>query len=164
MCLYCLRVVYYVSLEKYWEKRDFSQTPEPLGEVKEEQGNIFVVQEHKASTHHWDLRMEREGVLKSWAVPKGPPEERGMRRLAVQTEDHPVEYAVFQGTIPQGEYGGGTITIWDVGEYKVEKWREAEIIIYLRGVRLEGRYCLIRLKGQLRNWLLFRCGQNEGES
>lgn len=153
-----------MSLVKYWEKRDFRRTPEPRGGIREERGNTFVVQEHKASTHHWDLRIEREGVLKSWAVPKGPPEVGGVRRLAVQTEDHPVEYAEFEGVIPQGEYGGGTVAIWDVGEYEVEKWQDAEIIVHLRGGRLEGRYCMIRLKGQPRNWLLFRCRRDEGES
>jgi bifunctional non-homologous end joining protein LigD len=153
-----------VSLEEYWAKRDFSRTPEPRGGVKEAEGDMFVVQEHHASRLHWDLRLERAGVLKSWAVPKGPPEERGTRRLAVQTEDHPVEYAEFEGAIPEGEYGGGTISLWDRGEYETEKWREGEIIVRLRGERLEGRYCMIGLRDQPRNWLLFRCGKDEGES
>ena len=89
--------------------------------------------------------------LKSWAFLKGPPEERGVRRLAVQTEDHPVEYAAFQGTIPRGEYGGGIVSTWDRGEYGVEKWENGEIIIHLNGERLKGRYCMIRLKGQPEN-------------
>jgi len=146
-----------VSLEEYRAKRDFTKTPEPRGEMKPSLGERFVVQEHHASNLHWDLRLEREGVLKSWAVPKGPPEERGVRRLAVQTEDHPVAYLGFEGAIPEGEYGGGAIHIWDRGEYDTEKWREDEIIVSLRGERLEGRYCMIRFKRQPRNWLLFRC-------
>jgi bifunctional non-homologous end joining protein LigD len=100
-------------------------------------------------------------VLKSWAIPKGVPEKRGIRRLAIQTEDHPVEYAGFQGTIPKGEYGGGIITIWDEGMYSTEKWLEGEIIIKLHGKRATGRYCMIGLKGQTGNWLLFRCGADD---
>ena len=152
-----------MSLEEYWAKRDFSRTPEPKGEVRKNGGNMYVVQEHHASSLHWDLRLERDGVLKSWAVPKGPPEARGVRRLAVQTEDHPLEYADFEGTIPEGEYGGGQVSIWDRGEYGVEKWRNEEIIVRLDGSRLKGRYCMIMLRGQPGNWLLFRCGKDEGE-
>ena len=151
-----------MSLEEYWAKRDFSRTPEPRGGVKKTDGNVFVVQEHHASGLHWDLRLERDGVLKSWAVPKGPPEGRGVRRLAVRTEDHPVEYADFEGTIPQGEYGGGQVSIWDRGEYETEKWREDEIIVHLRGERLKGRYYMIMFRGQPGNWLLFRCEGDEG--
>ncbi len=150
-----------MSLEEYWAKRNFDVTPEPRGEVKEAEGNLFVVQEHHASSLHWDLRLERDGVLKSWAIPKGPPEVKGVRRLAVQTEDHPLEYAIFEGTIPEGEYGGGTISIWDRGGYETEKWREGEIIVHLKGERLEGGYCMIGLRDQPRNWLLFRCGRDE---
>jgi len=152
-----------VSLEEYWSKRDFGRTPEPRGGVEESGGNAFVVQEHHASSLHWDLRLERDGVLKSWAVPKGSPELKGVRRLAVQTEDHPLEYAGFEGEIPQGEYGGGTVSIWDGGEYETEKWREGEIIVRLEGRRLRGRYCMIELRGQPGNWLLFRCDRDEGE-
>lgn len=149
-----------MSLEEYWAKRDFTKTPEPKGEVASAVGDMFVVQEHHSSRLHWDLRLERDGVLKSWAVPKGPPEEKGIRRLAVQTEDHPVEYADFRGSIPEGEYGGGTISLWDRGTYETEKWREGEIIVRLRGSKLVGRYCMIGLKGQAGNWLLFRCGKD----
>jgi len=152
-----------VSLEEYWAKRDFTKTPEPMGKVETGAGKRFVIQEHHASSLHWDLRLERDGVLKSWAVPKGPPERRGVRRLAVQTEDHPVAYVDFEGVIPEGEYGGGTISIWDRGDYEEEKWRDDEIIVNLRGDRLKSKYCIIRLKGQPKNWLLFRCGRNEGE-
>ena len=150
-----------LSLKKYWTRRDFSKTPEPRGKVKEEKGNLFVIQEHHASNLHWDLRLERDGVLKSWAVPKGVPEKRGIRRLAIQTEDHPVEYAGFWGIIPEGEYGGGVVTTWDEGRYSKEKWLEGEIIIRLCGKRVSGGYCMIGLKGQTGNWLLFRCGAYE---
>jgi len=152
-----------VSLEEYWSKRNFKKTPEPQGEVQPEAGKRFVVQEHHASSLHWDLRLVRDGVLKSWAFPKGPPEERGIRRLAVQTEDHPIDYIGFEGVIPEGEYGGGTISIWDRGDYEEEKWWEGEVIVRLKGDRLRGRYCLIRLKGQPKNWLMFRCGRDDGE-
>jgi bifunctional non-homologous end joining protein LigD len=152
-----------VSLEEYWAKRDFSGTPEPRGSVLSTRGKAFVIQEHNASSLHWDLRMEKDGVLKSWAVPKGPPEERSIRRLAVQTEDHPVEYAGFKGSIPEGEYGGGTISTWDRGVFETEKWREGEIIVHLQGERLKGRYCLIGLSDKPSNWLLFKCGKDEGE-
>lgn len=152
-----------MSLKEYWAKRDFTRTPEPRGEVEKGADRGFVVQEHHASTLHWDLRLERDGVLKSWAIPKGPPEETGVRRLAVQTEDHPIAYIDFEGVIPEGEYGGGTVGLWDHGEYYAEKWLDDEVMVHLRGRRLEGRYCLIRLKGQPRNWLLFRCGGDEGE-
>ena len=150
-----------LRLKKYWNRRDFSKTPEPRGKVKEEKGNLFVIQEHHASNLHWDLRLERDGVLKSWAIPKGVPEKRGIRRLAIQTEDHPVEYAGFQGTIPEGEYGGGVVTTWDKGRYSKEKWLEGEIIIQLCGKRVSGGYCMIGLKGETGNWLLFRCGADE---
>lgn len=153
-----------MSLEEYWAKRDFNRTLEPRGEVKTEDGKRFVVQEHHARSLHWDLRLERDGVLKSWAVPKGLPEVKGVRRLAVQTEDHPVEYADFSGIIHQGEYGGGEVAIWDSGDYEAEKWREDGIIVHFNGGRIKGRFCLIRLKGQRKNWLLFRCDGYEGKS
>ena len=91
---------------------------------------------------HWDLRLERDGVLKSWAVPKGPPTEQGPNRLAVPTEDHPLEYASFAGEIAAGEYGGGQVTIWDAGRYATEKWDERHIIVTFDGRRLAGRYAL----------------------
>lgn len=152
-----------MSLEEYWAERDFTRTPEPRGGIELGAGKRFVAQEHHTRALHWDLRLERDSVLKSWAVPKGPPEEKGVWRLAVQTEGHSVAYIDFEGIIPEGEYGGGTVSIWDRGEYEEEKWRDGEIIVRLRGGRLQGRYCLIRLKGQPGNWLLFRCGRDEGE-
>ncbi|MCK4243927.1 3'-phosphoesterase, partial [Candidatus Bathyarchaeota archaeon] len=112
-------------LEEYRSKRDFTKTSEPEAEIKEARKDlIYVIQKHQARNLHWDLRLEREGVLKSWAVPKEPPAREGVKRLAVAVEDHPVDYASFEGTIPKGEYGAGTVEIWDKGSYTSEKWKE----------------------------------------
>jgi len=147
-----------MSLADYRSKRDFEKTGEPEGGSKPEKtaGNIYVVQKHDASHLHYDLRLERNGVLKSWAVPKEPPVHKGVKRLAVETEDHPVEYADFEGVIPEGEYGAGTVEIWDKGTYETEKWVENQIIIRINGTRLKGRYCLIKFKKQKNSWLFFK--------
>jgi len=115
----------------------------------------FVVQEHFASTHHFDFRLEKDGVLKSWAVPKGMPAEHGQRRLALHTDGHDLSFAEFEGTIEEGEYGAGEIQIWDRGTYEPEEWGEERIVFTLHGNRLQGRYGLIRFrrKGQ-REWLI----------
>lgn len=148
-----------MSIDEYRTKRDFKKTPEPPPEVKPGLDEIYVIQRHQARNLHWDLRLERDGVLVSWAVPKEPPQERGVRRLAIQTEDHPIEYASFSGTIPEGEYGAGTVEIWDQGTYETEKWEpDKEIIILINGERLKGRYCLIRFQKVKEGWLFFRCG------
>jgi bifunctional non-homologous end joining protein LigD len=117
----------------------------------------FVVQKHRARTLHYDFRLERDGVFKSWAVPKGVPDTIGPRRLAVQVPDHALEYGSFEGTIPEGEYGGGTVEIWDQGTYDLLKWSDETIEFILHGHRLHGTYSLIRFqrKGP-RDWLLFR--------
>jgi DNA ligase D-like protein (predicted 3'-phosphoesterase) len=120
---------------------------------------IFVLQEHNASHHHYDLRLEIDGVLKSFALPKTPPTESGIKRLAIQTEDHPLEYADFEGVIPQGHYGAGTVTIWDRGGLVIEDLRENEKILFeLSGDKMQGRYALIKTKigGQKKNWLFFK--------
>jgi bifunctional non-homologous end joining protein LigD len=124
------------------------------GRQADEAGNRFVVQEHHARALHWDFRLERDGVLVSWAVPKGLPLERGIRRLAVHTEDHPLEYATFEGEIPGREYGAGSVTLWDRGRYDTEKWRDDEVIVVLDGERVRGRYVLIRT-GE-KNWIMQR--------
>ncbi len=148
-----------MSLERYREKRDFGRTGEPMGEAKASKGTetIYVIQKHDASRLHYDLRLEREGVLKSWAVPKEPPTQKGVKRLAVQVEDHPIEYAGFEGVIAEGEYGAGTVEIWDKGTYEARKWREDEIIVQMNGSRLDGRYCLIRFRKTKNGWLFFKC-------
>ena len=120
-------------------------------------GTTFVVQEHHARRLHYDLRLERLGVLKSWAVPKGIPENHAEKRLAVETEDHPLAYGGFEGTIPQGEYGAGTVKIWDKGSYKLLVWNDDMIEFILNGGRLVGRYVLARFKkaGQ-KQWILIK--------
>jgi bifunctional non-homologous end joining protein LigD len=144
-----------VPLDEYRRKRDRARTPEPIPERDPEPGgdDRFVVQEHHARALHWDLRLERGGVLVSWAVPKGLPVDTETLRLAVRTEDHPMEYLEFSGDIPRGEYGGGTMTIWDTGTYETEKWSEREVAFRLHGTRARGRYVLIRSD---RDWLLKR--------
>ena len=142
-------------LAEYRAKRDPARTAEPVppegGALPIGNDDTFVVQEHHTPRGrtgervHWDLRLERDGVLKSWAVPKGPPTEPGTNRLAVPTEDHPLEYASFAGDIAAGEYGGGSVTIWDAGRYATEKWDERHIIVTFDGSRLAGRYALFPL-------------------
>jgi bifunctional non-homologous end joining protein LigD len=142
-------------LAEYRAKRDPARTAEPVPAAGRPlpvgDDDTFVVQEHHTPRGktgervHWDLRLERDGVLKSWAVPKGPPTEQGANRLAVPTEDHPLEYASFSGTISSGEYGGGEVTIWDAGRYATEKWDDRHIIVTFDGSRLAGRYALFPL-------------------
>ncbi|MGQ9506413.1 MAG: DNA polymerase ligase N-terminal domain-containing protein [Candidatus Bathycorpusculaceae bacterium] len=139
-----------MSLEAYWRKRNFTKTTEPRGDNK-----IYVIQKHAATHLHYDLRLEMDGVLKSWAIPKEPPTMPGIRRLAVQVEDHPVEYANFEGTILEGEYGAGTVEIWDRGTYKLLELKEDKLIVEINGNRLSGVYVLIRFKDE-KNWLFFK--------
>jgi DNA ligase D-like protein (predicted 3'-phosphoesterase) len=147
-----------MGLEAYRKKRDFSATPEPGGEPASARSlRIFVVQEHKATHLHYDLRLESEGILKSWAVPKGIPERPGVRHLAVETEDHPLDYAGFEGTIPEGEYGAGEVKIWDSGIFEPLVWEKDKIEVVLKGDHLAGRYVLVRFqRAGGKNWLLFR--------
>lgn len=143
------------KLETYKEKRDFGKTPEPAGRSRTRQhGERFVIQEHHARSLHWDLRLERDGVLVSWAVPKGIPDDPKRNHLAVRVEDHPLEYIDFAGEIPEGEYGAGKVKIWDSGTYECEKWRDDEVIVTFHGKRLEGKYVLFRTKGK--NWMIHR--------
>lgn len=114
----------------------------------------FVIHRHQARKLHWDLRLEMDGVLKSWAVPKEPPAEPGIRRLAVQVEDHPLDYIDFQGTIPEGQYGAGAVEIWDNGEFELESRSEDKIVFHLYGKRLKGRFTLVKTKDN--NWLFFK--------
>jgi bifunctional non-homologous end joining protein LigD len=144
------------QLRTYHEKRNFSITSEPEG-AKDMSGNSFVIQEHHARHLHYDLRLERDGVLKSWAVPKGIPETAGEKHLAVAVEDHPLEYASFEGEIAKGEYGAGTVSIWDRGTYDTKHWDEKKIEVMLHGNRLNGMYVLVKFGRAGKNdWLLFR--------
>ena len=120
---------------------------------------IFVIQKHKATHLHYDFRIEKDGVLKSWAIPKEPPRQTGIKRLAVQVEDHLLGYENFEGEIAKGSYGAGHVEIWDKGYYLPLKFRSKEIILNLKGRKLKGVYCLIKLKPQLsqdKNWLFFK--------
>ena len=144
-----------LSLDKYKQKRNFQKTSEPKGEMEMANGKIYVIQKHDATRLHFDLRLEMDEVLKSWAVPKEPPTTPGVKRLAVQVEDHPVSYASFEGTIPKGEYGAGTVEIWDKGSFSLVDRKENKIIVEINGAKLKGVYVLIRLKSS-KNWLFFK--------
>ena len=152
-------------LRDYRTKRDFARTSEPAGGAGAETGNRFVVHKHHATADHYDLRLELGGVLKSWAVPKGPSLDPAEKRLAVETEDHPVEYIDFEGVIPAGEYGGGPMIVWDTGTWAPmgdagEHLRKGDLKFRLAGEKLHGGWMLVRLKpkpGERRNnWLLFK--------
>ena len=123
--------------------------------MENENEKIYVIQKHDATHLHYDLRLEMNGVLKSWAVPKTPPIESGIKRLAVQVEDHPIDYANFEGTIPEGQYGAGTVEIWDRGKYILKEKTDNKLIFEIKGTKLKGLYCLIRFKGK-KNWLFFK--------
>jgi len=145
-----------MSLIEYIKKRDFKKTKEPKGKAKKSKGNMYVVQQHFASNTHYDLRLEMNGVLKSWAIPKEPIEDPVVRRLAVQTEDHPIEYGSFEGSIPEGQYGGGNVVIWDKGTYKINEKTDKKIIFTIKGKKLKGTWCLINFKPAEKMWLFFK--------
>jgi bifunctional non-homologous end joining protein LigD len=146
------------SLKEYQQKRRFTKTAEPPPSKKSSpSGNVFVIQKHRASHLHYDFRLEMNGVLKSWAVPKGPSLDPSVRRLAMVVEDHPLDYAGFEGIIPEGEYGGGTVMIWDRGTNVPENDMTAgllkgELKFTLDGSKLQGSWALVRTKE--RQWLL----------
>jgi bifunctional non-homologous end joining protein LigD len=144
------------KLAEYEAKRDFKKTPEPGAKVprKETKAPRFVVQEHHARRLHWDFRLERDGVLVSWAVPKGVPMEPKTNHLAVHVEDHPLDYIDFAGDIPAGNYGAGKVLIWDNGTYETEKWSDREVMVVLQGKKVQGRYVLFRTNGE--NWMIHR--------
>ncbi len=154
------------GLGEYERKRDFGKTAEPAPRKKGAKGRKgaprFVVQEHSATRLHWDLRLEHDGVGVSWAVPNGIPRDPAENRKAVHTEDHPLDYFSFEGEIPKGEYGAGTMRIWDHGTFEVEKWRDDEIIFAFDGERLHGRYALFRAGGP-KDWMIHRIDPPEGE-
>jgi bifunctional non-homologous end joining protein LigD len=142
------------KLREYRDKRKFDRTPEPSGQGDARGGGRFVVHEHHARRLHWDLRLERDGVLVSWALPRGLPPDPGENRLAVRTEDHPLDYIDFEGEIPKGEYGAGEVRIWDRGTYEAEKFEPAKVVARLHGERVDGRYALFQTKD--RNWMIHR--------
>src|SRR3954452_19887548 len=152
-------------LDAYNAKRDFRKTAEPRGKPASRAGNSFVVQKHAASRLHYDFRLELDGVLKSWAVAKGPSLVAGERRLAVHVEDHPLDYGGFEGTIPKGAYGGGTVMLWDRGIWEplgdpAADYAAGKLKFRLRGERLRGGWTLVRMHGKARDkqdlWLLIK--------
>ncbi|MES1241530.1 MAG: DNA ligase D [Acidobacteriota bacterium] len=159
-----------MGLQEYKRKRDFKKTPEPAGKVEEKEGNSFVIQKHAATRLHYDFRLEMEGVLRSWAVPKGPSLDPAEKRLAVHVEDHPLDYGDFEGIIPKGEYGGGTVLVWDRGTWHLEEdaekdpvkaYKKGKLKFRLEGEKLHGRWNLVRMHGDKagenkENWLLFK--------
>jgi bifunctional non-homologous end joining protein LigD len=153
-----------MSLAEYRRKRDFKRTSEPKGAVARRKPKTlrFVVQHHLASHEHDDFRLELDGVLKSWAVPKRVSRTRGVRRLAIQVEDHPLGYAAFEGVIPKGQYGAGTVSRWDEGTWEPigdphEGLAEGKLVFTLQGDRLKGRWALVRIEeGNKPQWLLMR--------
>src|SRR5258708_3127216 len=164
-------------LAEYRRKRDFKRTPEPLGALagarraatakKPSAGLRFVIQKHAATRLHYDFRLELDGVLKSWAIPKGPSLDPGEKRLAVHVEDHPIDYGGFEGVIPRGQYGGGTVLLWDRGTWRpddedpVAAYRKGALKFILNGEKLHGKWALIRMGGRTArekrgNWLLIK--------
>jgi DNA ligase D-like protein (predicted 3'-phosphoesterase) len=167
------------KLRAYKEKRDFQHTSEPSGEHAQPSSKpIFVIQKHDARTLHYDFRLEVDGVLKSWAVPKGPSTDPSARRLAVPTEDHPLDYAGFEGVIPEGEYGAGTVMVWDRGPYRNLREKkegdgasmdraleEGKVEVWLDGKKLKGGYALIRTgRGDDARWLLIKMDDKEADA
>src|SRR5207247_2118280 len=148
-----------LSLTEYQRKRDFRRTPEPKGKLPEkEETRRYVVHRHHATRLHWDVRLEMRGILASWAVPNGPPLEAGKRRLAVHTEDHPIEYLTFHGVIPDG-YGAGTMTIWDTGTFETLEEKDDELKIKFAGKRLVGEWVLVKTRqNEGRDWLMIKHG------
>src|SRR5256885_10536932 len=148
-----------MALDEYRKKRDKDRTPEPVpaeGALPTGNDNTFVIQEHHARRLHWDVRLERGGVLVSFAVPKGLPDVPGDIRLAVHTEDHPMEYATFEGDIPKGEYGGGRMFIWDRGRYETLKWSDRELQIVFHGSRVQGKYTFFHGGKEAKDWMVPR--------
>lgn len=163
------------KLKEYKEKRDFSKTIEPGGDGSKTKKHIFVIQKHKASNLHYDFRLEIDGVLKSWAVPKGPSTDKDEKRLAMLTEDHPVEYADFEGVIPEGEYGAGSVIVWDGGKYKNiredkenmsmgQSFKDGKIEVSLEGKKLKGGYVLINTGKDDKRWLMKKMDDKEADA
>ncbi len=151
-------------LNEYYQKRNFTKTSEPLGKVKQSKNSkkrSFVVQKHYATHLHYDFRLEIGPVLKSWAIPKGPSTKPNDKRLAINTEDHPLEYKDFKGKIPKGEYGAGSVEIWDFGEFLPNsdpeiQYQNGKLEFKLYGKKLKGNWVLLQLKKDPKNWLLIK--------
>ena len=171
------------KLQEYGKKRNFEVTPEPAAkQQKESAAPIWVIQKHDASTLHYDVRLEMDGVLKSWAVPKGPSTDPSEKRLALPTEDHPLDYARFEGVIPEDEYGGGTVLIWDAGTYRnlkaepeepdqkaqsmTEAYESGHINVFLEeGKKISGGYALIRTdSGDDERWLMVKMDDDQADA
>lgn len=174
------------SLDKYRSKRDLKRSPEPKGDESVKRGSkhpLFVIHKHDASTAHYDFRLECDGRLKSWAVPKGPSSDPSDNRLAIRTEDHPLDYADFEGVIPEGEYGAGTVMVWDIGPYENAKHSEegedhppdvqkqiedGHVTIQLHGDKIRGGYALIRTQmgknDDQEKWLLKKMDDSEADA
>jgi len=166
-------------LQEYHKKRNFDKTSEPFGSDSAKGGEpIFVIQKHDATNLHYDFRLEIDGVLKSWAIPKGPSTDPSVKRLAMPTEDHQVEYADFEGVIPQDEYGGGTVMVWDAGTYRnireekdddgktmAESYDDGKIEVWLEGKKLQGGYVLVRTAtGKNERWLFKKIDDEEADA
>ena len=152
-----------MGLDEYHRKRRFDATPEPRGRLRRRRGRSFVIQKHRASRLHYDLRLEMEGVLRSWAIPKGPSLNPRDKRLALQTEDHPVDYGDFEGVIPKGNYGAGRVIIWDRGAYAMvdpetpeEGWKQRKFHFTLEGTKLQGEWVLVKAGPEDNQWLFFK--------
>ncbi|HXW86054.1 MAG TPA: DNA polymerase ligase N-terminal domain-containing protein [Candidatus Bathyarchaeia archaeon] len=159
------------TLARYKERRDFEKTPEPTGSktvFKQGKKHLFVIQQHDASHMHFDFRLEIGRILVSWAIPKGPSTNPSVKRLAIMTEDHPRDYAHFEGVIPEGNYGAGTVMVWDIGTYENIKHHEGKLIpmkeclkkghveVFLHGKKLQGGYTLVKLQGRENQWLFIK--------
>lgn len=149
------------KLKEYQEKRNFKKSKEPPGKPVSSRGDlrkaslVYVIHEHHASRLHFDLRLERNGVLMSWAIPKEPRMDN-KKRLAIRVEDHPLEYADFFGEIPEGEYGAGMVKIWDKGTWQPENIKSFKIVAIIKGRKLKGRFALVQLKNNPKNWIFFK--------
>ncbi|MBA3317168.1 MAG: hypothetical protein H0T50_03645 [Gemmatimonadales bacterium] len=168
------------ELTEYRRKRDFTRTSEPAGGGRKKSPKLaYVIQKHAASRLHFDLRLELDGVMKSWAVPKGPSLDPSVKRLAIHVEDHPIEYNAFEGTIPEDEYGGGTVMVWDTGSYTSaggeddpeealrQGYRKGDFKFVLRGKRLKGSWVLVRTRGwggRKEQWLLIKHRDDEADA
>jgi len=148
-----------MTLKQYSKKRNLKKSGEPKAKVKKSKGKIFVIHRHDASHLHWDLRLEIAGVLKSWAVPKEPPRTKAIKRLAIEVEDHPIDYAKFEGIIPEGHYGAGKVEIWDNGTFELIEKDAKKIEFKLKGKKMKGTFVLVKTKYGAKpekSWLFFK--------